>query len=153
MVMLTGGFNERFIRAVKPYFDKDSLRFDGVDKAIKEKLSSFNNPKEDIRVRDVVEAVRNIEKIEMRLGFKVREIFDMRTQEIIIFDKVEPKEERRYKYNFFAKEERVEQPRSYENITIEKSQSGKGYVMNKTFNSVKDKKIKKIQKTTVEREG
>lgn len=152
MVMLTGGFNERFAHIITNS-KYDFLNYGEIDKAIKEKLSSFNNPREDIRVRDVVEAVRNVEKIEMRRGFKPREVLDIRTQEIISFDSDRPKEKRKYEFNFFAKEEPIEQPKSYENITIEKSQSGKGYVMNKTFNSVKDKKIKKIQKTTVEREG
>lgn len=153
MVMLTGGFNERFTHIIKMTSKYDFLNYGEIDKAIKEKLSSFNNPREDIRVRDVVEAVRNIEKIEMRRGFKPREFLDIRTQEIISFDSDRPKEKRKYEYNFFAKEEPIEQPKSYENITIEKSQSGKGYVMSKTFNSVKKDKTKKVQKTTIEREG
>lgn len=152
MVMLTGGFNERFAHIITNS-KYDFLNYGEIDKAIKEKLSSFNNPREDIRVRDVVEAVRNVEKIEMRRGFKPREVLDIRTQEIISFDSDRPKEKRKYEFNFFAKEEPIEQPKSYENITIEKSQSGKGYVMNKTFNSVKKDKTKKVQKTTVEREG
>lgn len=152
MVMLTGGFNERFAHIITNS-KYDFLNYGEIDKAIKEKLSSFNNPREDIRVRDVVEAVRNVEKIEMRRGFKPREVFDIRTQEIISFDSDRPKEKRKYEYNFFAKEEPIEQPKSYENITIEKSQSGKGYVMSKTFNSVKKDKTKKVQKTTIEREG
>lgn len=153
MVMLTGGFNERFAHIIKSTSKYDFLNYREIDKAIKEKLSSFNNPKEDIRVRDVVEAVRNIEKIEMRQGFKPREVLDSRTQDIIAFDSDRPKEKRKYEYNFFAKEEPIEQPKIYENITIEKSQSGKGCVMNKTFNSVKKDKTKKVQKTTIEREG
>ena len=152
MVMLTGGFNERFAHIITNS-KYDFLNYGEIDKAIKEKLSSFNNPREDIRVRDVVEAVRNVEKIEMRRGFKPREVFDIRTQEIISFDSDRPKEKRKYEFNFFAKEEPIEQPKSYENITIEKSQSGKGYVMSKTFNSVKKDKTKKVQKTTIEREG
>lgn len=152
MVMLTGGFNERFAHIITNS-KYDFLNYGEIDKAIKEKLSSFNNPREDIRVRDVVEAVRNVEKIEMRRGFKPREVLDIRTQEIISFDSDRPKEKRKYEFNFFAKEEPIEQPKSYENITIEKSQSGKGYVMNKTFNSVKKDKTKKVQKTTIEREG
>ena len=77
MVMLTGGFNERFAHIIKSTSKYDFLNYREIDKAIKEKLSSFNNPKEDIRVRDVVEAVRNIEIIEMRLGFKPREIYNL----------------------------------------------------------------------------
>ena len=148
MVMLTGGFNGRFSKLVASGSECVFLYYGEMHKMFKEKLSSFNNPKEDIRVRDVVEAVRNIEKIEMRLGFKPREIYNL-TYDI---DKKNYNNEIKYNYIYkgFIK---TKQPRSYENITIEKSQSGKGYVMNKTFNSVKDKKIKKIQKTTVEREG
>lgn len=148
MVMLTGGFNGRFSKLVASGSECVFLYYGEMHKMFKEKLSSFNNPKEDIRVRDVVEAVRNIEKIEMRLGFKPREIYNL------TYDINKKNYNNEIKYNYIYKGFiKTKQPRSYENITIEKSQSGKGYVMNKTFNSVKDKKIKKIQKTTVEREG
>lgn len=147
IVMLTGGFNSEFAHLVSVDSDYDFLMCKEIDKAIKEKLSSFNNPREDIRVRDVVEAVRNVEKIEMRLGFKPRDISNLINE----INKKEYNHKLEYNvlYDGFIK---AKQPRSYENITIEKSQSGKGYIMNKTFNSVKDK-TKKVQKTTVEREG
>lgn len=77
MVMLTGGFNGRFSKLVASGSECVFLYYGEMHKMFKEKLSSFNNPKEDIRVRDVVEAVRNIEKIEMRLGFKPREIYNL----------------------------------------------------------------------------
>ena len=147
IVMLTGGFNGRFAHIIKSDSDYDFLNYGEIHKAVKEKLSSFNNPKEDIRVRDVVEAVRNVEKIEMRQGFKPRKVSNLWYE----IGKKNHNNELKYNevYKGFVK---AKQPRSYENITIEKNQSGKGYVMNKTFNSVKDK-TKKVQKTTIEREG
>ncbi|MDY3828576.1 MAG: hypothetical protein SOZ71_07320 [Clostridium sp.] len=145
IVMLTGGFNSEFARLVRMNSDYDFLMCKEIDKAIKEKLSSFNKP---IRVRDVVEAVRNVEKIEMRLGFKPRDVLNLINE----INKKEYNHKLEYNvlYDGFIK---ARQPRSYENITIEKSQSGKGYVMSKTFNSVKKDKTKKVQKTTIEREG
>ena len=147
IVMLTGGFNGRFAHIIKSDSDYDFLNYGEIHKAVKEKLSSFNNPKEDIRVRDVVEAVRNVEKIEMRQGFKPRKVSNLWYE----IGKKNHNNELKYNevYKGFVK---AKQPRSYENITIKKNQSGKGYVMNKTFNSVKDK-TKKVQKTTIEREG
>ena len=148
MVMLTGGFNGRFSKLVASGSECVFLYYGEMHKMFKEKLSSFNNPKEDIRVRDVVEAVRNIEKIEMRLGFKPREIYNL------TYDINKKNYNNEIKYNYIYKGFiKTKQPKSYENITIEKSQSGKGYVMSKTFNSVKKDKTKKVQKTTIEREG